>query len=190
MRGDMRAHLSSTLASMGCSLPYAVAAKLAHPDRLVVAMLGDGAMQMNGVNELITIRHHWRSWPNPRLPILVLHNGDLNEVTWEMREMEGDAPFRPSQELPEFPYAKYAQMLGLRGIRVEEPDDVGLAWDDALVADRPTLIEAMVDPAVPLLPPHLDDAQLQQMQAAFADDHRSDAGRARAALERELATQQ
>src|SRR5205085_4670818 len=139
--------------SMGSAMPYAVAAKLAHPDRLVVALLGDGAMQMNGMNELLTVSQMWRDWSDPRLPILVLDNGDLNEVTWEQREMEGDPMFPASQELASLPYADYARLLGLGGTKIDQPEDVGPAWDTALAADRPFLIHAVVDPAVPLLPP-------------------------------------
>jgi pyruvate dehydrogenase (quinone) len=147
------AHLSSTLASMGSALPYGLAAKLAHPERPLVALTGDGAMQMNGLNELVTVADRWRSWVDPRFVVLVLHNGDLAEVTWEQRETEGDPRFPDSQRLPDFPYARYAELLGLRGILVDDPAQVPAAWDDALSADRPTVVEAVVDPDVPLLPP-------------------------------------
>jgi pyruvate dehydrogenase (quinone) len=170
MRGTMVAHLSSTLASMGSALPYAVAAKLARPDGLVVALAGDGAMLMNGINEVVTVAARWRSWADPRLPILVLHNGDLNEVTWEMREMEGDPRFADSQDVPSFPYARYAELLGLGGIRLDRPEDVGPAWEKALAADRPVLIEAIVDPAVPLLPPALKPQQAEHMAAGLAQE--------------------
>lgn len=153
MRGTMAGHLSSTLASMGSALPYAVAAKLAHADRLVVALAGDGAMQMNGINELITVSRMWRDWDDPRLPILVLDNGDLGEVTWEQREMEGDPRFPASQSVASVPYAEWARLLGLDGIVVEHPDAVVPAWEQALAADRPFLLHARVDPAVPLTPP-------------------------------------
>ena len=149
----VQGHLSSTLASMGSALPYGIAAKLEHPDRPVVALAGDGAMQMNGINELVTVASRWRDWADPRFVVLVLHNNELAEVTWEQREMEGDPRFEQSQSLPEFPYAAYAELLGLQGIRVAHPGDVPGAWDTALSADRPTLIEAIVDPEVPLLPP-------------------------------------
>jgi pyruvate dehydrogenase (quinone) len=167
LRGTMAAHLSSTLASMGSALPYAVAGKLARPDGLVVGLVGDGAMLMNGINELVTVAHRWRTWADPRLPILVLSNGDLNEVTWEMREVEGDPRFAASQDVPSFPYAGYAELLGLGGIRLDRPEDVGSAWERALAADRPVVIEAVVDPAVPLLAPHLTDQQAEQMAAGL-----------------------
>jgi pyruvate dehydrogenase (quinone) len=147
------AHLSSTLASMGSALPYGIAAKLSAPDRPVVALAGDGAMQMNGVAELITVSHRWREWADPRFVVLVLHNRELAEVTWEQRETEGDPRFDDSQSLPTFPYAGYAELLGLRGILVDSPDQVADAWAEALAADRPVVIEAVTDPDVPLLPP-------------------------------------
>jgi pyruvate dehydrogenase (quinone) len=167
----VQAHLSSTLASMGSALPYGIAAKLAGPDRPVVALAGDGAMQMNGVAELITVAGLWRNWPDPRFVVCVLHNQDLAEVTWEQREMEGDPRFDPSQRLPAFPYAGYADLLGLRGIRVDDPADVGAAWDAALAADRPVVLEAVVDAEVPLLPPFpAGEQKLETMRKALAQD--------------------
>jgi pyruvate dehydrogenase (quinone) len=147
------AHLSSTLASMGCSVPYGLAAKLAAPDRPVVVLSGDGAMQMLGNAELVTVAHRWRQWADPRFVVCVLHNRDLAEVTWEQREMEGDPRFDDSQSLPDFPYAGYGELLGLTGIRVEDPAELGSAWDRALAADRPVVLEVLTDPDVPLLPP-------------------------------------
>jgi pyruvate dehydrogenase (quinone) len=149
----VQAHLSSTLATMGSALPYGLAAKLAAPDRPLVALAGDGAMQMNGIAELITVAHLWKGWRDPRFVVLVLHNRELAEVTWEQREMEGDPRFDDSQSLPEFPYAEYAELLGLQGIRVDRPEDLDGAWDAALAAARPVVLEAVVDPDVPLLPP-------------------------------------
>jgi pyruvate dehydrogenase (quinone) len=138
---------------MGSALPYGIAAKLHHPDRPLVALSGDGAMQMNGIAELVTVSRMWPSWDDPRFVVLVLHNRDLAEVTWEQREMEGEPRFDDSQSLPEFPYAAYAELLGLRGIKVERPEDVDEAWDQALSADRPVVVEVISDPDVPLLPP-------------------------------------
>jgi pyruvate dehydrogenase (quinone) len=158
------AHLSSYLASMGCGMPYGLAAKFDAPDRPVVVLAGDGAMQMNGLLELITVADRWRSWTDPRFVVLVLHNGDLAEVSWEQREMEGDPRFPASQRVPSFPYAGYAELLGLRGIRVDHPDAVADAWRQAFAADRPVVIEAIVDPAVPLLPPHLQDEKVATMR--------------------------
>jgi pyruvate dehydrogenase (quinone) len=147
------AHLSSTLASMGSALPYGLAAKLDQPHRPLVALAGDGAMQMNGIAELITVAKRWRDWEDPRFVVCVLHNRDLAEVSWEQRETEGDPRYAESQEVPEFPYARYGELLGLRGIRVDDPADVAGAWDAALAADRPVVLEAVVDADVPLLPP-------------------------------------
>lgn len=147
------AHLSSTLASMGCSIPYGLAAKLSDPARAVVALSGDGAMQMAGLSELITVSRLWPRWADPRFVLMVLNNGELAEVTWEQREMEGDPRFEQSQALPDFSYARYAELLGLQGIRVEDPSQIAPAWDAALDADRPVVIEVISDPDVPLLPP-------------------------------------
>jgi pyruvate dehydrogenase (quinone) len=124
-------------------------------------MVGDGAMQMNGLAELITISKYWKEWSNPRLVVMVLNNRDLNQVTWEQRAMLGDPKFEASQDLPDFPYASYALSLGLTGIRVDRPDQIGAAWEQALAADRPCVIEAITDPNVPPLPPHisLDEAR-------------------------------
>jgi pyruvate dehydrogenase (quinone) len=149
----VQAHLSSTLASMGSGVPYGLAAKLSDPDRPVVALVGDGAMQMNGIAELITVAARWQDWADPRFVVLVLNNRELAEVTWEQRETEGEPRFDTSQSLPDFAYAGYAELLGLRGIRIQAPDEVGPAWEAALSADRPVVIEAVVDPDVPLLPP-------------------------------------
>jgi pyruvate dehydrogenase (quinone) len=138
---------------MGSAMPYGLAARLARPARPVVALAGDGAMQMSGLAELVTVAHRWRDWADPRFVVLVLHNGDLAEVSWEQREMAGDPRFPASRTVPDFPYAGYAELLGLRGIRAERPDQVADAWRAALTADRPCLVAAVVDPDVPLLPP-------------------------------------
>jgi pyruvate dehydrogenase (quinone) len=166
-RRGMSASLSGGLASMGPALPYAVAAKWAHPTRQVVALLGDGAMQMIGINSLITIAHQWRQWADPRLVVMVLNNGDLNMVTWEQRISQGDPMYEASQLLPAFPYADYARMLGLHGVRVERADQVGAAWDEAFAADRPTLLEMVTDPNVPPLPPYVTAHQMRHYAAAL-----------------------
>jgi pyruvate dehydrogenase (quinone) len=168
LRRGMTASLSGTLASMGAGVPYAIAAKFAHPDRPAIALVGDGAMQMNGLNELITIAKYRKRWKDPRLVILVLNNRDLNQVTWEQRAMSGDPKFDASQDLPDFPYARYAEMLGLHGIRVDSPEQVGDAWDQALAADRPVVLEAVTDPEVPPLPPHITLQQARAFSAALA----------------------
>jgi pyruvate dehydrogenase (quinone) len=166
-RGNMRGSLSGTLATMGPGVPYAIGAKFGNPGRPVIATVGDGAMQMNGINELITIAKYYKEWQDPRLVVLVLHNNDLNQVTWEMRAMSGDPKFEASQDLPDFDYAAYAELVGLRGIRVDRPEQVGDAWDRALSADRPTVIDAVVDPEVPPLPPHVEFEQAKGLLSAI-----------------------
>jgi pyruvate dehydrogenase (quinone) len=161
IRRGMMASLSGNLATMGPGVPYAIAAKFAHPDRPVIAMVGDGAMQMNGINELITIEKYWREWSDPRLIVLVLYNHDLNQVTWEQRAFAGDPKFEGSQSLPDFPFARYAELLGLTGIAMRTPDDIVPGWDEALAATRPVVIEAHTDPEVPPLPPHITFHQAQ-----------------------------
>jgi pyruvate dehydrogenase (quinone) len=166
LRNGMMASLSGTLATMGPGVPYAIAAKFAHPDRPVIALVGDGAMQMNGLAELITVSKYWRRWDDPRLVVLVLNNRDLNQVTWEQRALEGDPKYEVSQTIPDFPYARYAEMIGLRGVRVDEPDQVGAAWDEVLATDRPAVLEAVVDPEVPPLPPHITFEQAKHFAEA------------------------
>jgi len=159
--------LSGGLATMGPAIPYALTAKMTHPSRPVVALLGDGAMKMLGINGLITIAREWRRWADPRLVVMVLNNGDLNMVTWEQRSTEGDPKFEGSQDLPSFPYAQYARMLGLGGLRVELPGDIGAAWDEALKADRPMLLEMVTDPTVPPAPPHVTAKQFRHDVSAL-----------------------
>jgi pyruvate dehydrogenase (quinone) len=170
IRRGMRASLSGNLATMGCGVPYAIAAKFAHPDRVAVALVGDGAMQMNGMNELITIAQYWRCWSDPRLIVLVLHNNDLNMVTWEQRAFAGDPKFEASQTLVDFPFARYAELLGLEGIRVDRPDDVAAAWEQAFRAERPVVVEAITDPDVPPLPPHISLDQAKSFMFAIAKE--------------------
>ena len=167
VRRGMLGSLSGGLATMGPAIPYALTAKMAYPDRPVIALLGDGAMQMLGINGLITIAREWHKWADPRLVVMVLNNGDLNMVTWEQRSTEGDPKFEGSQDLPAFPYAQYARMLGLLGRRVENPADIAGAWDEALAADRPMLLEMVIDPTVPPAPPHITAKQLRHYLAAL-----------------------
>jgi pyruvate dehydrogenase (quinone) len=163
------AHLSGTLASMGCSIPYGIAAKLARPDRPLVALAGDGAMQMAGVAELVTVAHRWQGWADPRFVVCVFNNRELAEVTWEQRETETEPRFGASQEIPDFPYAGYAELLGLTGIRVDAPEHMAAAWDRAFAADRPVVIEVLTDPDIPLLPPFPAGAEkLDGMRSAIA----------------------
>ncbi|AHD19961.1 thiamine pyrophosphate protein [Rhodococcus pyridinivorans SB3094] len=164
-RGRMRGSLSGTLATMGPGVPYAIGAKFAHPERPVIAFAGDGAMQMNGLAELITVHRYWQSWRDPRLIVAVLHNNDLNQVTWEMRAMAGSPKFAESQTLPDIDYAAFAASLGLQAVTVTDPDDLDSAWDAALTADRPTLLDVHTDPNMPPIPPH---ATWEQFKAATA----------------------
>ncbi|WP_182443421.1 thiamine pyrophosphate-requiring protein [Streptacidiphilus sp. PB12-B1b] len=166
MRGSMRGSLSGNLATMGPGVPYAIGAKFAHPDRPAIAIVGDGAMQMNGLAELITAAKYAPQWSDPRLIVAVLNNRDLNQVTWEMRAMEGAPQFLPSQELPDIPYARVAEDFGLLGISVDKPDQVEAAWQRALAADRPCLIEFRTDPGVPPIPPHADWDQMKATLSA------------------------
>jgi pyruvate dehydrogenase (quinone) len=167
MRRGMMASLSGGLATMGPAVPYAIAAKFAHPGRPALALAGDGAMQMNGINGLITIAKYWRRWADPRLVVMVLNNGDLNQVTWEQRVMEGDPKYAASQDVPRFDYAAYAELLGLGGIRVERPDQIAPAWEAAFRAARPTVIDVHADPNVPPIPPHVSMKQAKDYVRAL-----------------------
>lgn len=153
-RGQMYS-LSGGLASMGAAVPYAIAAKFAHPGRPVIAMVGDGAMQMNNMAELITVAKYWRLWKDPRWIVCVFNNGDLNQVTWEQRVMEGDPKFDATQQIPDVPYHKFGELIGLRGIYCDNPEEVATAWREALSADRPVVLEFKTDPEVPPLPSHI-----------------------------------
>jgi pyruvate dehydrogenase (quinone) len=163
IRRGMMASLSGNLATMGPGVPYAIAAKFAFPNRPVFALVGDGAMQMNGMAELLTIVRYWREWGDPRLVVLVLNNGDLNQVTWEQRAMAGDPKLDASQTLPPVGYAAFAESIGLRGLRVDRAEDVPATWDAALRSDRPCVVEAVTDPEVPPIPPHITVEQAKAM---------------------------
>ena len=166
-RGDMRGSLSGNLATMGPGVPYGIGAKFGNPGRPVIVFAGDGAMQMNGMAELITIKHYWTEWSDPRLIIAILHNDDLNQVTWEMRAMEGAPKFTESQVLPDVNYAAFAASLGLQAINVDKPDQLGPAWDSALAAGRPTVLDVRCDPNVPPIPPHATFEQAKDAAAAL-----------------------
>ncbi|WP_280222218.1 thiamine pyrophosphate-requiring protein [Nocardia neocaledoniensis] len=166
MRAGMRGSLSGTLATMGAAVPYAIGAKFAHPDRPVVALVGDGAMQMNGLAELITIHRYRHLWPDQRLIVCVFHNNDLNQVTWELRGMGGAPKFEESQTLPDISYAAAATCFGFDAIEVDDSDAIGLAWDRALAADRPVLLDIRCDPEVPPIPPHATYDQIKDMGRA------------------------
>jgi pyruvate dehydrogenase (quinone) len=148
---------------MGPGVPYAIGAKFAHPDRPVIALVGDGAMQMNGLAELLTVARYYRQWEDPRLVVCVFHNNDLNQVTWELRAMGGEPKFEESQSLPDVSYADVARIMGLQSIAVDEPEALGAAWDTALSADRPTLLDVRCDPEVPPIPPHATYEQLKDL---------------------------
>ncbi|NKT41972.1 thiamine pyrophosphate-requiring protein [Rhodococcus hoagii] len=165
-RGDIRGSLSGTLATMGPGVPYGIGAKFAHPGRPAIAFVGDGAMQMNGMAELITVKRYWQEWSDPRLIVAVLHNNDLNQVTWEMRAMSGAPKFTESQSLPDVDYAAFAASLGLQGITVDDPDALAGAWDRALSADRPTVLDVHTDPDMPPIPPHATWEQFKDATAA------------------------
>src|SRR5579884_1795430 len=171
VRRGMKAALSGTLATMCPSVPYALAAKFAYPDRPVIATIGDGAFQMLGINGMIDLARYSERWINKQCIVVVLHNDDLNQVTWEQRVMEGDPKLEVSQDLPDFPYARYAELIGLKGIRVDRPEDVGPAWDEALAhTDGPVLYEAITDPEVPPLPPHIKFEQAKMLAQALPGD--------------------
>ncbi|MFD4836663.1 thiamine pyrophosphate-requiring protein [Achromobacter sp. NPDC058515] len=178
MQEGMMGSVSGGLATMGCGVPYALAAKLAYPERPVIALVGDGAMQMLGINELITIAHRWKDWANPTLIVMVLNNGDLNLVTWEQRVMGGDPRFADSQWLPEFSYADYGRLLGLEGIRVNSADEVGPAWERALSATKPVVLEMVTDPEMPPLPPHIPAKQIGAYFKALRKEEASAGGAA------------
>jgi pyruvate dehydrogenase (quinone) len=163
----MMASLSGNLATMGPGVPYSISAKFAYPERVVIATVGDGAMQMNGINELITISKYWERWSDPRLIIIVLNNRDLNQVTWEQRILSGDPKYEASQEIPDFPYHSFAESIGLHGILLNDPEKISEALDEALYADRPVVINAYTDPDVPPIPPHISLKQAKAFMSSL-----------------------
>ncbi len=167
MRRGMIASLSGGLASMGAAVPYALAAKYAHPDRPVIALVGDGAMQMNNMAELITAAKYWRSWRDPRFIVCVFNNEDLNQVTWEQRIINGDPKFEASQRIPNVSYSRFAELIGLRGIFVDSPELLGSAWEQALASEMPVVLEVKTDPEVPPLPPHITLQQAKNFSLAL-----------------------
>lgn len=167
IREGMLASLSGNLSSMCPAVPYAISAKFAYPDRVPVAIVGDGAMQMLGMNELITISKYWKEWADPRLVIIVLNNRDLNMVTWEQRMQAGEPKFEASQDIPDVPYGAFAELLGLKGIRVERTEEIKQALEALLQADRPAVLDVLVDPDVPIVPPHLDKSKLMNFSKAM-----------------------
>lgn len=167
IRRDMMCSLSGGLASMGAAVPYAIAAKFAHPDRPVVAMVGDGAMQMNNMAELISVSKYWERWENRTFVCCVFNNEDLNQVTWEQRVMEGNPKFEATQNIPDVPYHRFAELIGLKGIFVDDPERVGSAWEEAFDSDRPVVLEFKTDPEVPPLPAHISFEQARNLASTL-----------------------
>jgi pyruvate dehydrogenase (quinone) len=187
MRRGMKSSLSGSLATMGAAVPYAIAAKFAFPGRAVIACVGDGAMQMNGSAELLTVAKYWKTWSDPRLIFLVLNNTDLNQVTWEMRIESGDPKFSASQDLPPFNFAEYANQIGLNGIRVEQTEQIGVAWDNAFSSDRPSVFDVVVDPNITQLPPHISLEQAHNLFSALVAGDPDEGGVIRESIKSVLA---
>jgi pyruvate dehydrogenase (quinone) len=182
-RGQMYS-LSGGLASMGAAVPYAIAAKFAHPGRPVIALVGDGAMQMNNMAELITVAKYWRLWKDPRWIVCVFNNEDLNQVTWEQRVMEGDPKFEATQKIPDVPYHRFAELIGLKGIYCNDEAKVQEAWRQALACGPPVVLEFKTDPEVPPLPSHITLEQAKSFMSTIVErrsERRLDAGRRRQA---------
>ncbi|MET4289846.1 pyruvate dehydrogenase (quinone) [Bradyrhizobium sp. LB8.2] len=176
MRRGMTASLSGGLASMGAAVPYALAAKYAHPDRPVIALVGDGAMQMNNMAELITAAKYWRDWKDPRFIVCVFNNEDLNQVTWEQRIINGDPKFEAPQRIPNVSYSRFAELIGLRGIYVDSPQLLGSAWEQALASEMPVVLEVKTDPEVPPLPPHVTLQQAKNFSLALMKGDPNESG--------------
>ncbi|MEB3982136.1 thiamine pyrophosphate-requiring protein [Mycobacterium sp. 663a-19] len=185
-RGNMRGSLSGNLATMGPGVPYAIGAKFAHPGRPVIAFVGDGAMQMNGMAELITIKRYWQQWDDPRLIVAVLHNHDLNQVTWEMRAMAGAPKFVDSQALPDVDFAAFGASLGLNAMSIKDPEELGDAWREALSADRPTVMDVYTDPDMPPIPPHAEWDQFKSLTAAVLGGDENRTGFAKVGLKTKM----
>ena len=168
MRRGMMGSLSGGLASMGAAVPYAIAAKFAYPERPVIGLVGDGAMQMNNMAEFITVAKYWREWTTPTFIICVFNNEDLNQVTWEQRIINGNPKFNASQQIPDVPYHSFAQSIGLGGIYVDDPAGLAPAWEEALKADRPVVLNVKTDPEVPPLPSHITFEQAKKFMRMLA----------------------
>lgn len=170
IRRGMMGSLSGGLASLGAATPYALAAKMAYPHRPVIGFIGDGAMQMNGLNVMITASKYWRRWSNPRFILMVLNNEDLNQVTWEERVQLGEGKTPLTQTIPNFPYHKYAELLGFKGIYCDDPEKIGAAWDEAMACDCPVIMNMKADPNVPPLPPHITLKDAKNFMTMMADE--------------------
>jgi pyruvate dehydrogenase (quinone) len=188
IRRGMMCSLSGGLASMGAAVPYAIGAKFAHPDRPVIALVGDGAMQMNNMAELITVAKYWRTWSNPKWICCVWHNDDLNQVTWEQRVMEGFPKFEATQQIPSVAYHRFAGLIGLKGIYVDDPERMGAAWDEALAADVPVVLEVKTDPEVPPLPPHITFEQAKNFMSTLQQGDPDAGGMLKGALHQVFAS--
>jgi len=188
MRRGMMGSLSGGLASMGAAVPYAIAAKFAQPDRPVIALVGDGAMQMNNMAELITVAKYWRQWANPCWIVCVFNNEDLNQVTWEQRVMEGDPKFQASQDIPNVPYHRFAESIGIKGIYVDRPEALRPAWEEALAAQRPVVLEVKTDPEVPPLPPHITLQQAKHLSEVLLKGDPNEAGLIRGTVRQALSS--
>lgn len=188
MRHGMKASLSGGLASMGAAVPYAIAAKYAHPDRPVIALVGDGAMQMNNMADLITVAKYWREWSDHRWIVCVFNNEDLNQVTWEQRIINGDPKFDASQRIPNVPCHRFAEMIGLRGIYVDDLKQLGSAWDQTLASDIPVVLEVKTDPEVPPLPPHITLQQAKNFSIVLVKGDPDEVGMIRGAARHVLET--
>jgi len=188
MRRGMMCSLSGGLASMGAAVPYAIGAKFAHPGRPVIALVGDGAMQMNNLAELITVAKYWRQWSNPTWICCVWNNEDLNQVTWEQRVMEGFPKFETTQQVPNVPYHRFAELIGLKGIFVDDPERVGGAWDEALGAGMPVVLEFKTDPEVPPLPPHISFEQAKKFMSTVVQGDPDEGGMLKGAVNQVLAS--
>jgi pyruvate dehydrogenase (quinone) len=168
VRHGMKVAVSGMLATMGPAISFAAAAKFAFPYRPALALVGDGAMQMLGINSLITVGKYWKRWPDPRFIVVVLNNGDLNMVSWELRALGGSPKLPQTQDVPPFDYAGYAELLGFTGLRIARPGDVQPALDQAFAARRPVLVDVHADPDVVALPPHATFEQTKKLFEALA----------------------
>ena len=189
MREDMRGSLSGTLATMLPGVPYAISAKFAYPERPVIAFTGDGAFEMLGMNELLTVKRYLQELcgKNPTLIFAVLVNEDLNQVSYEQRALAADPKNPETQTLPYVPAAEFAKLLGFEGIKVTKPKEVGPAWDKALAADKPVLLEFVTDPKVPPLPPHVRVSQAKKTAKAMLSGDEDAAGIAKHGFKGKLA---
>jgi pyruvate dehydrogenase (quinone) len=190
LRKGMMASLSGTLATMGPAVPYAIAAKFAYPERAVVAVLGDGAFQMGGMAELLTVKRFWESHLRPGaapLVFCVFNNQDLNQVTWEQRVLSGDPRNPATQQIPDFPYAKYGELVGFKGLRCEDGEQIAGMWKEALsTTDTPVLCEVVTDRETPPLPPHINLEQARKMAGAVAKGDEDRVGIMRKSLKGKL----